>query len=285
MCLCLGACGSSEGAADSPGGGATGHGASFTGACSAGTRQGPLAPGDLGGYGSVPAVAPDRLQAVSAPARSPGRCVVRIEVHPGDGGDDQTDRIEYTAPHTLWSNGDNVWYAMSFMLDRKSPPVPAHGWMLVHQFFAQDIPAGVSGGSPPLAVEVSAKRTILVDVRGGAKPDPGASAPRDDSYYLARSRAGVWQDVLLHVRWSTGANGLVQAWFRRAGRPFRKAPQISVAGANVLTVAGHPLPVYAETGVYRRRDAATQVVYQAGLWARPTRAAAERFFGSSGHRK
>ena len=106
------------------------------------------------------------------------------------------------------------------------------------------------------------------------------------AFYLARSRAGVWQDVLLHVRWSTGANGLVQTWFRRAGRPFRKAPQISVAGANVLAVAAaSSSSVYAETGVYRRRDAATQVVYQAGLWARPTRAAAERFFGSSGHRK
>jgi len=228
----------------------------------------------MGGYDHLSDQLPSRVMAVTSPGGRPG-CAIRVEIHQGDIDHGGSDRDEFTATGTLWRNGQDVWYAMSFMLDRSSPLPPAGVWMLVHQFFAQDIPAGVSGGSPPLAVEVTHAGAILIDVRGGSKASAYDRAPRDSGYWLSDATPGTWHDLIFHVRWSTGSDGLVEVWQRQPNGAFSAAPQVSAPGPNVLTVAGHVLPVYAETGAYRSTTSVVQTVYHGGLWAAATRTAVQ----------
>jgi Polysaccharide lyase len=252
----------------------------FTGGCMSHSGTGDLTSSELGSYTTLHPQDPSRVQAATSPRRL-GTCSARVEVQSGDVDTNQTDRTEYTGPHTLWHNGDDVWYAYSFLLPSDSP-LPAIGeWMCVHQFFAQDIPNNVSGGSPPLAVEITTGGSVLIHVRGGVKASAGQTAPRNDSYRLADASRGVWHDLLFHVHWSTGSDGLVQVWHSSPGVPFPSTPQVTATGVNLPTVAGDILPVYAETGIYRSRVAFPQVVYQGGLWARTNRPDAEAFFDNA----
>ena len=237
------------------------------------TGPGPMSVGQMGGYNYLLTAAPDRLQAVSTPVRR-GSYSARIKVPPGD------NRAEYSAPKTLWRNGDDMWYATSILFPSASPLPPSGNWMVVSQWFAQDIPGGVSGGSPPLAIEVTPSGSLHLDVRGGVKASAGTPAPRNDEYPLAQATPAVWHDFLIHAHWSTGSDGLVQAWERTAGNSWTNVPQVTARGPNVFTVAGNVLPVYSEAGIYRSSIPQTQVVYNAGMWARTTRADAESFFSN-----
>ena len=248
----------------------------FAGDCRSTSGYGDLTAKQLGSYNHLLVRAPDRLQAVTDPILM-GTCTIRINIKPGDVGGGQTDRAEITGTRTLWRNGDDVWYLLSFMLGPTNPLPAPGGWMLVDQFFAQDSQNHVSGGSPPFAVEVVPAGGIDVDVRGGAKASESDPAPRINEYHVAPATPGVWHSLLIHIKWSTANDGLVEVWHRQGTRPFPSAPQVSARGPNLLTVAGDVLPVYAETGIYRSRTTTDQTVYYAGLFAEPTRSAALKF--------
>lgn len=253
---------------------------SFTGGCDTTQTGGDLGAGKLGSYNKLLIQAPERLQATIAPSWD-GRCAMRFEVRQGDVDSNQTDRAEIAGNRLVWNSGEEVWYSLSFMLAPEDPLPSTGQWMLVDQFFAQDAQDQISGGSPPLALEVTATKQVRVFIRGGAKASADDRVARENSYLLAPAGEGVWHEVLIHVRWSTEANGMVEAWQRTENGSFTSEPQVSAPGPNVLTVAGHVLPVYVETGIYRSRSAATQVVYYGGVWARPQRSEAEAFFPSS----
>jgi hypothetical protein len=255
----------------------TGSGAEFTGDWDALAGPGEIPLGELVGYDHALLADPSRVQAVSGPTRRPSFSA-RFEVRNGDYDTQWSDRSELTATKTLWREGNEIWYSTSILLPSSSPLPPAGGWMLVAQWFAQDIPAGVSGGSPPLAIEVTPAGNFLLDVRGGPKATADELAPRNDGYLLGDAAPDVWHDFLIHAKWSSGSDGLVEAWEREAGGRWTADPQVSAAGPNVLTVAGHVLPTYSEVGIYRPRRLETQVVYNAGMWARRSRVDAERFF-------
>jgi hypothetical protein len=251
--------------------------AEFSGECTSGRSAPSSNVNNLGGYSALVSnaassgsVALSRLQA--------DECAIRVQVSPKGTSDSPTERMEMSGPSTRWYRGQSVWYALSFEIARGSPFPRRGGWMLVHQFFAQDLSRGVSGGSPPVAVEINSTGGILIDVRGGSKVNETANAPRHSSYLLGRAHPGTWNGLLLNIRWSTGASGLVRVWLKGTNARFSRAPQISAKGPDVLTVAGDVLPVYAETGIYRSRAAATQVVLFGGLWARRSRSQAYAFF-------
>lgn len=256
--------------------------ASFTGGCAGPSGSSGLTAGQLGSYeyiltglrGSVEAVPNSQL---------PGRCAISVTVRRGDftRTSTKTNRTEFTAPHTLWYSGESVWYALSFELTPGSPLPRAGGWMLVDQFFAQNIPVGISGGSPPLSFEITPEGQVRMHVRGGAKSRVAELAPRNNSYYISPVRRGIWHDLLIHVRWSATTSGLVAVWQRSSNGTFTVAPQVSASGPNVLTVSGGVLPVYAETGIYRSASPQDQTVDYGGLWARADRAEAEAFFSDN----
>jgi hypothetical protein len=258
---------------------AAGLPARFSGGCQSTQTSGNLDASKLGSFNQLLLQAPARLQATVDPYWSSG-CAMRIEVHEGDMDSSPTDRAEVAGNRVQWSSGQEVWYAMSFMLDPASALPSTGQWMLVDQFFAQDMTTRASGGSPPLAFEITPTKQARVYIRGGAKTSAAARAPRENSYFLAPASPGSWHELLVHAKWSTEADGRVEVWQRTPNGEFTSSPQVSASGPDILTVAGDVLPVYAETGIYRSRSAATQVVYYGGLWARPARAEAESFFPS-----
>ncbi len=250
---------------------------SFSGGCDTTQTSGSLSASKIGDYNRLLIASSERLRATVTPAWH-GRCAMRVEVHDGDFDANNTDRAEVAGDRLLWSNGQEVWYSISFMLAPKYPLPSTGQWMVVDQFFAQNLQQQVSGGAPPLAFEITPTKELRVFVRGGAKAVSTDRAPRESSYLLSSASPGVWHEVLLHVRWSTEANGLVEAWQRKGDGSFSEKPQVYATGPNVLTVAGHVLPVYVETGIYRSRSTPDQVVYYGGVWGRPARSEAEAFF-------
>lgn len=138
----------------------------------------------------------------------------------------------------------------------------------------------ISGGSPALALELSSDGSqIIVHVRGGDKPNSQYDAsPTNVSKLLTPPTKGVWHDFLIHAKWSTGTDGLIEVFWRQAGGQFPATPQVSVSGPNVTSVQGHALPMYAETGIYSDTGAATLVGYHGGLLGAHTRQDAEAFW-------
>lgn len=256
--------------------------ASFSGGCNAPPGSGKLTAAQLESYERVLSGVQGSVEAVFS-SQWPGRCAIGVTVRQGDftGSSTKTNRTEFAAPHILWQAGENVWYALSFELTSGSPLPRSGRWMIVDQFFAQDLAARISGGSPPLSIEITPTGQVRIHVRGGAKPSAAASAPRNSGYFISPATRGVWHDLLIHVLWSATANGLVEVWQRRSNGTFTRAPQVSAGGPNILTVSDDVLPVYAETGIYRSLSPTTQTVYYGGLWARANRAEAESFFSSN----
>ncbi len=211
------------------------------------------------------------------------RCAIAVTDRGSDyvGTTEKTNRTEVSAPHKAWRNGESVWYALSFRMTADSPLPRLGAWMVVDQFFAQDLAARISGGSPPVSIEITSSGQVRLHIRAGAKSGPLAEAPLNHSYWLSAVNRGSWHDLLMHVIWSTGVNGLVKVWQRTAAGAFPLDPQALVPGPNLLTVAGDVLPVYAETGIYRSSASTVQTVDFGGLWARPSRAEAERFFSQN----
>src|SRR3954470_13275365 len=87
----------------------------FTGGCERGALEGNGIASSLGAYASASLSQPRRIRAVAVPRRR-GACAVRVEVRTGDGGDVKTDRSEFANPRRIWKNGQEWWYALSFML-------------------------------------------------------------------------------------------------------------------------------------------------------------------------
>lgn len=256
-------------------------GVSFVGLCASPTGTGPLPRTELGDYDHVLVQAPDRLEAVLRP-HLVGRCSIRVQVRHGDTDVGATDRAEMSGARRTWQNGQEVWYLLAFMIDPVHPFPPPGGWMLVHQFYAEDLKAHVDGGSPPVAIEITPSGKLELKVRGGRKVSSESVAPRDEAYTIAAAVPAVWHVLLLHINWSTSADGRVVVWHRVGRSRFSDAPQVVARGSNLLTVAGHVLPVYAESGIYRSRTRATQTVYYARFVAEPTRRAA-MIYGLSEH--
>jgi hypothetical protein len=256
--------------------------ASFSGGCKTPPAIGSLSVTQMGSYDRILSGARGSVEAINA-SQWPGHCAIGITVRAGDSTGDSavTNRTEIAAPHTEWYADESVWYAFSFQMTSGSPLPRAGSWMLVDQFFAQDFSKGISGGAPPLSLEVTPKGQIRIHIRAGAKLSAGEQAPRNRSYFLAPIKRGVWHDLLIHVRWSSTATGLVNVWQRTSNGTFTSAPQVSAGGPDVLSVSGDTLPVYAETGIYRSVAPTTQTVHYGGLWARPDRAEAEAFFANS----
>jgi len=209
-------------------------------------------------------------------------CAVRFNVYARPGG--LTNRSEISRPQVLWRSGQTKWYALSLLLGRRHPWPGRGGWMIVTQFFAEDVHHGLSGGSPPVAIEVTSSGHLVLDIRGGRKVAPTAAAPLSAEYDLGTATSGVWHDLLLRVTWSTDAAGRVEAWQRTRGQRFTRTPQVDARGPNVLTVAGDVLPVYAEVGIYRSSARFPQVTYFGGLGAFASRRGADAFLERPAHR-
>jgi len=243
-------------------------GLDFSGDWRAATGTGLLTQAQAADYTYVLDGTPDsRMQLVTSPLRR-GKYSVKVTVPANQ------PRAEVADVHTTYAPGTEFWGAMSIQLDASFPSVS--GWSLFHQFFGET--GGQSTGSPPIAFEITPSNDFSLMVRGGSKASAGSKAPREASHVIAPITRGEWHDFLFHVRLAKDSTGLVEVWHRIAGGAFSVSPDAVDNGVNVLTVGGVDQNVYPETGYYRSADTTQAILYNAGLWIRASRAAAEGFF-------
>jgi Polysaccharide lyase len=165
-----------------------------------------------------PARAPDPVRA--------GGAAARFELERGDPVINHGTRAELAT--ALEPRGADRWYALSIYLPAgwtrdRSPEILAQ-W---HQQASID-------GNPPLALATHHGQWELLTARDG----------HDGGALVGAYRTGRWTDWLVHVRWSTGPDGVVQVW--RDGRPV--PGYTDIRGPNTYR---SPHGIYLKVGIYK----------------------------------
>jgi hypothetical protein len=167
---------------------------------------------------------PVRIVRAPDPVRA-GGAAARFELRRDDPVINEGTRAELAG--TLEPPGADRWYAFSIYLPKswardRSPEILAQ-W---HQRSLE--------GNPPLAI-ATYKGTweILATSQGHA-----------EDVITGAYRTGRWTDWLVHVKWSAGADGLVQVW--QDGRPI--AGLTAKRGPNSYPDKGG---VYLKVGIYK----------------------------------
>ena len=146
-------------------------------------------------------VAQDRIRVVTSPVRQ-GRYAYRFEVHQGDSppnSNSSNDRAELgqgnpgNGPRI--NEGSEQWYGMSYYFDQSFPKAT---WQTVAQWKQM-------GSNPPPA-EISVNNDVIALEMGGTHGDR-------EKLYRAPLTRGVWNDFVMHVKWSADPNvGFVEFW-------------------------------------------------------------------------
>ncbi len=155
---------------------------------------------------------PESAVVVTAPVRK-GRHAVRITLAPGDRaaskeraelkvGDKEIERL-HGGP------GGEIWYGWSLLLPKDFIPPPGDQFEIVAQWHHRPEENGhLVHGPPPLALHLvceRGKRVLLLILQTSPTAAPRRIAVRAVA-------AGAWQDLVVHVRWSHGVDGFVEAW-------------------------------------------------------------------------
>jgi hypothetical protein len=156
--------------------------------------------------GNTPTIAPD-------PTR-PGRHVMKTSL---DRRRDQyPDRTEVSGPSA--EIGKEYWYGFRILLPKDY--LPDHIWEIVAQWQGvPDTDLGEKWRNPVLALSTTDGCWGCVS-RWDAKRNTFQSGKREyggtHEYDAGPYERGVWTDWVVHVKWSYGADGLLQVW--RNGR-------------------------------------------------------------------
>ena len=226
----------------------------------------------------------EQMQIVTDPVRQ-GVYAAKTIVHDGDefmetGG----ERIQFMRPGPDEHEGDDYWYAWStrFSADWQPP----NDWLLILDWHStyEDI-------CQPLQFEIDHDNAIIVhgltgDVTGYNCFD-GPGTARDASQVIVEQLTpGVWNDFILHVKWTTSDRGLVEVWHKLETDPefakvltWRDVPTLQYKGdpadANVpyLLLAHYRDASNTHTSVlyhdgFRMADAAEKLA-EDGLYALP----------------
>ena len=183
----------------------------------------------------------------SAYARS-GKQSVEITVHEGDidaAGDDSTrvERAELDSGHFAL-RGREVWYGFSVLIPVGFPIVDDR--LVISQCKQSDV-------SRPIVAQrySNAEHTLTIESQGQKK-----------KYHLPEIRIGRWMDMLYHIRYSAGSDGLVEVW---------------ADGAKVVSYSGPAADpnakdaFYNKIGLYRDRLKQPMTIYFDNYTLGPTR--------------
>ena len=161
---------------------------------------------------------------VRSPVRR-GRYAVRITLTPGDSAASK-ERAELKVrdkeiERFHGRQGREMWYGWSLLIPAEHADPPGKQFQILGQWHhrpGKPAPAGGGRsrvtGPPPLTVHLTShnRRDHLMLV--------GHSAPKPPPLTLGIQpiRRGAWNDLVFHIRWSTGRDGFVEAWVN--GRPW-----------------------------------------------------------------
>lgn len=202
------------------------------------------------------------MRVEAAPVRQ-GRFAARFEVRQGDQprGICCGDRAEVSGENaTVTNEGDDRWYQWSTMFGEGFPA--AQGWSVISQWHAN------AGGSPPLAfsagpTNVAAGRWGIVVVTYN---DVDAEGPVFTPW-SAPVVPGVWNDIKVHVKWSTSdAVGFIEFWLNGVPQTFTAEPCAGETRCMVRTLMPGGNGAYFKQGYYRDPDITEPgVIYHDGF--------------------
>jgi hypothetical protein len=172
--------------------------------------------------------------AISTDYARAGTHSARITVKEGDveqRGDDgrRVERAELDSGHYPLL-GRDMWYGFSFLLPPGFPIVDNR--LVLASWKQSDVE-----GSPLIGQRFRAGRHSLT-----IRP-PGAGGG-GTSYTLPDIRLGRWNDMVYHVRYSTGKDGMIEVWMNGKRVVSYRSPTASDAGADRF---------YNKVGLYRDR--------------------------------
>src|SRR5438270_629949 len=159
------------------------------------------------------AVASNRATIVS-PGRD-GPTAVQLTTQPGDiniagsGSNDRADLV-LARSSTYCNQGQDEWWAHSLMFPPGYVPPPvASVWNWGALF---DFHNSSPGGGQPNFMVYATPTGLELHMAGGPNT---VNLPSDPGYYsiaIGPITKNVWYDFVYHVKWSSGADGLFQAW-------------------------------------------------------------------------
>jgi hypothetical protein len=175
---------------------------------------------------------PERIRIVDAPGLPAGHKAVRFAVPRAP----DSFRSEISLPHEPGFH--ERWYGERILVPKEWVPDPARAVDIVMQWHA--IPGNWRATYPNLEISVGHTNWIIRQSFGNAQEKPTRT-----SLKLAEPvRPGEWVSWVIHAKWSSGDDGLLQIW--KDGRLV-----VERQGINVYSTIGEDYTPYLKTGIYR----------------------------------
>src|SRR5881398_2814714 len=209
-------------------------------------------PTDCGLY--LEAAASSRA-AIVGPGRD-GPTAVQLTTQPGDiniagsGSNDRADLV-LARSSTYCNQGQDEWWAHSLMFPPGYVPPPvASVWNWGALF---DFHNSAAGGGQPNFMVYATPTGLELHMAGGANT---VNRPTDPGYYsiaIGPIAKNVWYDFVYHVKWSSGSDGLFQAWLNGRQVMNYSGPNLYVGQSCYLKLANYHTPLGVPISVIHSR--------------------------------
>jgi hypothetical protein len=215
----------------------------------------------------------EQFQIVTSPVRQ-GMFAAKTIVHDGDEFlDTGGERCDLERPDSLnEQEGDEYWYAFSTQFDinwQNPGPVP-EDWLLIADWHASSNYPNIC---QPLQLETDAQGKLYVriltgNVEGYDCFNGSGTAFSFDQEILSTLSPGLWNDFVIHVRWTTSNNGLIEIWHLLEGeKKFTKVFEfLDIPTLQYKTNPANPDSPYFILAHYRSSfNTHTSVLYHDGF--------------------
>src|SRR5437868_6581253 len=221
---------------------------------------------------SLQAAAPSRATLVG-PGRD-GPTAVQLTTQPGDiniAGSGSNERADLAlSPSSRYCNQEQEeWWAHSLMFPPGYvPPRVAAVWNWGALF---DFHNSAAGGGQPNFMVYATPTGLELHMAGGANT---VNRPSDPGYYsiaIGPIVKNVWYDFIYHVKWSSGSDGLFQAWLNGQQVMNYSGPNLYVGQSCYLKIANYHTELGVPVSVVHSRVvmAHTQADVQIGSGGTP----------------
>src|SRR5205823_2959991 len=204
-----------------------------------------------------------------------GPTAVQLTTQPGDiniagsGSNERADLV-LARSSTYCNQGQDEWWAHSLMFPPGYVPPPvASVWNWGALF---DFHNSSPGGGQPNFMVYATPTGLELHMAGGANT---VNLPSDPGYYsiaIGPITKNVWYDFVYHVKWSSGSDGLFQAWLNGRQVMNYSGPNLYVGQSCYLKIANYHTELGLPVSVVHSRVvmAHTQADVQIGSSPPPT---------------
>src|SRR5437879_1337262 len=203
-----------------------------------------------------------------------GPTAVQLTTQPGDiniagsGANERADLV-LARSSTYCNQGQDEWWAHSLMFPPGYVPPPvASVWNWGALF---DFHNSSPGGGQPNFMVYATPTGLELHMAGGANT---VNRPSDPGYYsiaIGPITKNVWYDFVYHVKWSSGSDGLFQAWLNGRQVMNYSGPNLYVSQSCYLKIANYHTALGVPVSVVHSRVvmAHTQADVQIGSGGTP----------------